>query len=84
MLSNRRVDRSMRSVTLTATDGHRSDFEWFFLVRLDPALRVHVACSAWSRSVTLCLSPVGVSKAVENINKIIAPALVSKVGHFTV
>lgn len=37
-----------------------------------------------SRSVTVCLSPVGVAKAVENINKIIAPALVSKVGHFIV
>lgn len=77
----------MRSVTLTARNGHRSEFEMFFLVRLDPV----VCSSVWtalhggrSRSVTVCLSPVGVAKAVENINKIIAPALVSKVGHFIV
>lgn len=29
-----------------------------------------------SKSVAVCLSPAGVSKAVENINKVIAPALV--------
>lgn len=79
------------SVTLTATDGHRSEFEMFFLMiddGLGPVVCVHLCgllCMvAFSRSVTVCLSPVGVSKAVENINKIIAPALVSKVGHFIV
>lgn len=33
-----------------------------------------------SRSVMVCLSLAGVSKAVENINKTIAPALVGEVG----
>lgn len=37
-----------------------------------------------SQSVMVCLSLAGVSKAVENINKIIAPALVrNQVGPFT-
>lgn len=35
-------------------------------------------------SVMVCLSLAGVSKAVENINKLIAPALVNKVGPFIV
>lgn len=35
-------------------------------------------------SVMVCLSLAGVSKAVEHINKTIAPALVSKVGPFIV
>lgn len=73
----------MRSVTLTGwmvTDVNLR----CFLIRW--SVLICVSCSAWrpSRSVTVCLSPVGVSKAVENINKIIAPALVSKVGHFVV
>lgn len=77
----------MRSVTLTATDARRSEFELFFLMRLAAVICVHLCgllCMVAPRSVTVCLSPVGVSKAVENINKKIAPALVSKVGHFIV
>lgn len=37
-----------------------------------------------SGSVMVCLSLAGVSKAVDHINKTIAPALVSKVGPFIV
>jgi len=37
-----------------------------------------------SGSVMVCLSLAGVTKAVEHINKTIAPALVSKVGPFIV
>lgn len=51
---------------------------------------VFLACSVLpgrllSQSVTVCLSLAGVSKAVENINKVIAPALVrNQVGPFIV
>lgn len=50
---------------------------------------IFLACSVLlgllvSQSVMVCLSLAGVSKAVENINKIIAPALVrNQVGPFT-
>lgn len=52
---------------------------------------IFLACSVLpgllvSQSVMVCLSLAGVAKAVENINKIIAPALVRKnqVGLFIV
>jgi hypothetical protein len=55
--------------------------------------RVNLLCSSVfpalhgllvSQSVMVCLSLAGVSKAVEHINKTIAPALVSQVGPFIV
>lgn len=58
--------------------------------RVSCCVFIILACSVLpgrllSQSVTVCLSLAGVSKAVENINKVIAPALVrNQVGLFIV